>query len=135
MTISDVAKKTGLTAKSIRLYEEKHILKPPLRGANGYRSYSQANINDLMLIARARRVGFNLDECRALVMLANDPKRRSAQVKERAQKKLTEVNKKLVELNEIKAQLEFWIDECPGDDGCECPIINELQSGICHCGH
>ncbi|MGI3026749.1 MerR family DNA-binding transcriptional regulator, partial [Vibrio cholerae] len=31
MNISEVAKKTGLTAKSVRLYEEKGLIQPPLR--------------------------------------------------------------------------------------------------------
>ena len=31
MNISDVAKKTGLTSKAIRFYEEKGLVTPPLR--------------------------------------------------------------------------------------------------------
>ena len=40
MNISDVAKKTGLTSKAIRFYEEKGVVTPPLRSENGYRSYN-----------------------------------------------------------------------------------------------
>ena len=36
MNISDVAKKTGLTSKAIRFYEEKGLVTPPLRSENGY---------------------------------------------------------------------------------------------------
>ncbi|PBD34448.1 heavy metal-responsive transcriptional regulator, partial [Klebsiella pneumoniae] len=32
--ISDVAKKTGLTSKAIRFYEEKGLVTPPLRSEN-----------------------------------------------------------------------------------------------------
>ena len=35
MNISDVAKKTGLTSKAIRFYEEKGVVTPPLRSENG----------------------------------------------------------------------------------------------------
>lgn len=41
MNISDVAKKTGLTSKAIRFYEEKGLVTPPLRSENGYCTYTQ----------------------------------------------------------------------------------------------
>ncbi len=50
MNISDVAKKTGLTAKAIRFYEEKGLVTPPLRGENGYRTYTQQHLNELTLL-------------------------------------------------------------------------------------
>ncbi len=81
MNISDVAKKTGLTSKAIRFYEEKGLVTPPLRSENGYRTYSQQHLDELTLLRRARQVGFNLEECRELVALFNDPSRHSADVK------------------------------------------------------
>lgn len=75
MNISQIAKLTSLTAKSIRLYEEKGLITPPLRSESGYRTYTQQHVDDLLLIARCRRVGFSLDECKAMLTLANDPNR------------------------------------------------------------
>ncbi len=132
MNISDVAKLTGLTAKSIRLYEEKGLIQPPGRGENSYRIYSQQHVNDLLLIARAKRVGFSLEECKSLVSMAHDPQRKSLVVKEKAQEKLEQVSKKLAELELIRDQLVRWINECPGDDNSDCPIIDELSGKCCH---
>ncbi|HAI05175.1 MAG TPA: heavy metal-responsive transcriptional regulator, partial [Pantoea sp.] len=73
MNISDVAKKTGLTSKAIRFYEEKGVVKAPLRSENGYRSYSVRHLDELNLLRQARQVGFTLDACRELVALFNDP--------------------------------------------------------------
>ncbi|MCE0493002.1 Cu(I)-responsive transcriptional regulator [Vibrio salinus] len=131
MNISEVVKLTGLTAKSIRLYEDKGLITPPPRGENGYRHYNRTHLDELQLIGRAKRVGFSLEECRALVALANDPERRSAAVKEKAQEKLVQVEAKLSELEQIKQQLEHWIMECPGNDDSDCPIIDDL-TGSCH---
>lgn len=128
MNISQVAKLTALSAKSIRLYEEKGLISAPIRTANGYRTYNQSHIDDLLVIARAKRVGFTLDECKSLVCLANDPTRTSAEVKMKAQQKLTEVNRKLAELTEIKQQLELWVSKCPGNHDASCPIIDDLIS-------
>ncbi len=126
MNISDVAKITQLSAKSIRLYESKSLISEPLRGENGYRQYTQKHIDELLVIARARRVGFTLEECGSLVGLSNDQQRTSAEVKSKALAKLSEVNKKIEELNEMKRQLEDWVEKCPGDSGKECPIIDDL---------
>lgn len=57
MNISDVAKKTGLTSKAIRFYEEKGLVTPPLRSENGYRTYSQQHLDELTLLHQARQVG------------------------------------------------------------------------------
>ena len=131
MNISEVSKKTGLTAKSIRLYEEKGLIKPPHRLDNGYRDYHDQHVADLNLIARCKGVGFSLDECKAMLNLANDPERSSFTVKEKAQQKLKNVEQKLKELTVIKQQLELWIQECPGDEGSECPIIDDLKGQCC----
>ncbi|MDE1232678.1 Cu(I)-responsive transcriptional regulator [Vibrio aestuarianus] len=131
MNISQVAQLTGLTAKSIRLYEEKGLITPPLRSENGYRHYQQGHVDDLLLIARSKRVGFSLEECKSLITLANDPARTSFSVKEKAKEKLQDVSRKLVELELIKQQLEEWINECPGDEGSDCPIIDNLKGHCC----
>jgi len=134
MNISQAAKLTGLTAKSIRLYEEKGLIRAPVREDNGYRAYSHIHIEELQLIARAKRVGFSLEECKSLVNLANDPTRKSAAVRAKAQEKLIQVKAKLKELEQIKQQLEHWIDECPGNEESMCPIIDELTGNVkSHC--
>ncbi len=135
MNISEVAEKTGLTAKSIRLYEEKGLIAAPIRADNGYRTYQQRHIDDLLLIARCKRVGFSLDECKAMLQLANDPTRQSKAVKQQAQLKLEQVTKKLEELRLVQQQLQEWVNECPGDENSECPIIEDLKGHCCHCSH
>ncbi len=131
MNISDVAKKTGLTSKAIRFYEEKGLVTPPLRSENGYRSYSQQHLNELTLLRQARQVGFNLEECGELVTLFNDPARHSADVKARTLQKVAEIERHIKALQEMRTQLVALADSCPGDDSADCPIIDNL-SGCCH---
>ena len=131
MNISIVAKKTGLTSKAIRFYEDKGLVTPPLRGENGYRSYTQQHINELTLLRQARQVGFNLEECGELVNLFNDPARHSADVKARTLQKVAEIEHHIVELEAMRKQLMSLAESCPGDDSADCPIIDNL-SGCCH---
>ena len=130
MNISDVAKKTGLTSKAIRFYEEKGVVTPPLRSENGYRSYNGHHLEELNLLRQARQVGFTLDECRELVALFNNPSRHSADVKARTLQKAEEIAAHIEELHVMRARLLALAVACPGDDGAECPIINNL-AGCC----
>nr|WED68248.1 Cu(I)-responsive transcriptional regulator [Pectobacterium colocasium] len=130
MNISDVAKKTGLSSKTIRFYEEKELLTTPLRSENGYRSYDDHHVEELTLLRQARQVGFNLDECRELVTLFNNPLRRSADVKARTLQKVQEIEMHIEELKAMREQLLALAEQCPGDGGADCPIINNL-AGCC----
>ncbi|WP_151994796.1 Cu(I)-responsive transcriptional regulator [Buttiauxella massiliensis] len=131
MNISDVAKRTGLTSKAIRFYEEKGLVTAPLRSENGYRSYSQKHLDELTLLRQARQVGFNLEECRELVNLFNDPARHSADVKTRTLQKVADIEKHITELQAMRQQLLALAESCPGDENADCPIIDNL-SGCCH---
>ncbi|MCG8707065.1 Cu(I)-responsive transcriptional regulator [Brenneria sp. 4F2] len=131
MNISDVAKKTGLSRKTIRFYEEKGILTAPLRSENGYRSYSGHHIEELTLLRQARQVGFTLDECKELVALFNDPLRRSADVKARTMQRVKAIEAQMEELAAMRQRLLALTQQCPGDGGADCPIINNL-AGCCH---
>jgi len=130
MNISDVAKKTGLTSKTIRFYEEKALITAPNRSDNGYRHYSARHVEELTLLRQARQVGFNLDECGELVALFNDPARHSADVKARTLQKVAEIEKHISELGNMRQRLLTLAEQCPGDEGAECPIINNL-AGCC----
>lgn len=130
MNISDVAKKTGLTSKAIRFYEEKGLVTAPMRSENGYRSYAPKQIEELTLLRQARQVGFNLEECQELVALFNNPQRHSADVKMRTLEKAAEIARHIEELTEMRHRLLALADSCPGDDGAFCPIIDNL-SGCC----
>jgi len=130
VNISDVAKKTGLTSKAIRFYEEKGLVTAPMRSDNGYRNYTQKHLDELTLLRQARLVGFNLEECRELVHLFNDPARHSADVKARTLKKVAEIESHIEQLQAMRQQLLSLAASCPGDDGAHCPIIDNL-SGCC----
>ncbi|MGL5006305.1 MAG: Cu(I)-responsive transcriptional regulator [Plesiomonas sp.] len=126
MNISEVAKLTGLTAKTLRFYEDKGLV-IPLRQDNGYRVYSQKNQEELTLLRQARLVGFSLDECAQLLDLFRNPARRSADVKVKTEQKIVELDKQIADLTQMRRILSTLVQECPGDDKAECPIISGLS--------
>jgi DNA-binding transcriptional MerR regulator len=60
MVIHELAKQTGVPAKTIRYYESIGLLPRPKRAANNYRQYTPADVERLHFIASTRRLGFSL---------------------------------------------------------------------------
>jgi DNA-binding transcriptional MerR regulator len=60
MVIHELAKQTGVPAKTIRYYESIGLLPRPKRTANNYRQYTPADVERLRFIASARSLGFSL---------------------------------------------------------------------------
>lgn len=67
MTIKEVEKLTGLTAKSIRYYEAKGLLKVERNEENSYRNYSENEINRLKQIKLFRYLDFSIEEIKQLL--------------------------------------------------------------------
>lgn len=128
MNISEVSAESGLPVKTIRYYEEIGLIRP-LRAANGYRAFSQADGHKLSFLARARSLGFTIDACRALLALYEDTGRASADVKRVAKRHLDEVGRKIAELEEMRRTLSHLVETCHGDERPECPILDGLSGG------
>jgi DNA-binding transcriptional MerR regulator len=62
LTISAVARDTGIPARTIRFYEAEGILPPPARTNSGYRQYTPADVRRLALIKSARGLGLSVAE-------------------------------------------------------------------------
>ena len=64
MKLKEVCESTGLSRKTIRLYEEKGLLVPQMERRNGrdYREYFPEDVKRLQEIATLRRAWFTMDE-------------------------------------------------------------------------
>ena len=60
LTIGQVAKTSGVAAKTIRYYEQIGVLPAPSRGVSGYRLYDEPAVERLRFIHRARSLGLPL---------------------------------------------------------------------------
>jgi Cu(I)-responsive transcriptional regulator len=125
MNIGDVSEACGLPAKTIRYYEDIDLVRPA-RGANGYRDFSDRDAHKLAFLARARSLGFSIEECRALLSLYADRDRASSDVKRIARNHLDRIAKKIAELEAMRGTLEDLVSRCQGDDRPDCPILQDL---------
>ena len=128
MNIGDVATRSGLPPKTIRYYEEIGLLRPK-RDPNGYRAFDDGDLHKLAFLARARSLGFTIEDCRALLGLYEDRDRASADVKRVAEQHLDAIGRKIAELQGMRATLTHLVEQCHGDDRPECPILDDLAGG------
>ena len=128
MNIGDAARRSTLPTKTIRYYEEIGLI-APLRRDNGFRDYSDRDLHELRFIARARSLGFTVDQCRHLLALYRDKERSSAQVRQTAQQHIEEIREKIAELNAMEQTLTELINACAGDGRPDCPILEGLATG------
>lgn len=126
MKISEVARQTGLNARTIRYYERIGLVDSPPRLDNGYRQYSEQNIRQLWFLRHARQFGFSIDECRELLGLWANPNRRSAEVYSLVSDKVRDIEQHIRELREMKKVLTELLAKCPADDSSDCAIIDQL---------
>ncbi|MBL4725702.1 MAG: Cu(I)-responsive transcriptional regulator [Rhizobiaceae bacterium] len=125
MNIGDASKASGLPAKTIRYYEDIGLVKPH-RLENGYRMFDGDQLNKLKFLQRARGIGFTVEECRALLALYEDKNRTSADVKNIAQNRLGDIDRKMQELQSMRTLLHHLVSSCQGDDRPDCPILDDL---------
>lgn len=127
MNIGDVARRSGLPAKTIRYYEQIGLVAPD-RDANGYRRFSEDHLHKLAFLGRARALGFSIEECRALLALYEDEGRASADVKRIAQDHLDRIDRRIEELRAMRGTLAQLVHACSGDHRPGCPILADLAA-------
>ena len=68
MKLKEVCRRTGLSRKTIRLYEEKELLVPRKEVRNGreYREYTEEDVQTLLVVASLRKAWFTMEEIRRM---------------------------------------------------------------------
>ena len=125
MNISEVADRSGLPPKTIRYYEDIGLIRPK-RSDNGYRVFTDHDVHRLAFVARARTLGFPIEDCRTLLELYEDDNRTSAQVRALAQDHLEQIDDKIAKLQSLHTALSRLIAACHGDNRPDCPILDDL---------
>jgi MerR family copper efflux transcriptional regulator len=128
MNIGEAARRSGVSAKTIRYYESVGLIPAAGRTASGYRAYTVNEVETLRFIHRARSLGFSVGDVGGLLELWRDRSRASADVKAIALKHVADIERKIAELETIRRTLLDLTTRCCGDDHPDCPILEELAT-------
>ncbi len=126
MNIGDAARSSGASAKMIRHYETLGLLKRTRRSLGGYRLYDDTDVHTLRFIRRARDLGFSMADITRLLGLWQDRRRASAAVRRIAQAHISDLDRRIAEMQDLRRTLEHLVHHCHGDQRPECPILDDL---------
>ena len=125
LTIGKVARRVGIQPSAIRYYERRGILQPTVRGANGYRVYTDEAVKLLRFVKRAQSLGITLKEIMPLLNLVIQGQQPCSHIKQVAKRHLDEVNRKIYELQLLRKELHTLLRRKVGRPHANevCPII------------
>jgi DNA-binding transcriptional MerR regulator len=123
LKIEEVAKRSGLTKRTIRYYEELGILAPPERSECKVRLYTEEHIETLQKIVNAKEVlGFSLQELQQFISIGNsieiqcqdyrnttdqvERKNRLLKIDKNAGEQLELIAQKIQKIHEVQTDLE-----------------------------
>lgn len=67
MTIKEVEERTGLTRSNIRFYEKEKLIEPSRNDKNGYRDYSEKDVESIKKIAYLRTLEISIEDIRNII--------------------------------------------------------------------
>ncbi len=128
MTIGKTASKAGVGVETVRFYERRGLIDQPPRPANGgFRVYPEQTVERIRFIRQAQELGFSLAEIAGLLALRADPSADCAEVRDHAEAKLDEVDRKIAGLEHLRSALAQIIAACPGRGALgACTIMDAL---------
>jgi Predicted transcriptional regulators len=94
LTIGDVARQAHIHIETLRYYERRGLVARPPRSISNYRLYSEDTVRRLRFIKHAQALGFSLKEIRELLSLRAAPRARYADIRQRAEAKIKDVEEK-----------------------------------------
>ena len=127
MKIGKASKLSNLTVKAVRYYDNIGLVKPIKNIFSGYREYNDKDVLKLKFVGKARKFNFSIDECRELLSLYENKNRPSKDVKKLTLEKISQIDEKLKQLQNLKDELTYLADNCHGDDRPNCPILDALS--------
>ncbi len=129
LTIGQIARRSGVSAKTIRFYEEIGLLPRPPRGPNHYRRYGLADLNRLLLLRRIRLLGLPLSSAKPLLIGASDARCGDVQrqLLSLVEQRLHAIDQEIAELHSLRETVAGYqraLAACPPADDTtfsDCP--------------
>lgn len=101
----------GIDSETMRYYESRNLITKPSRLSNGYRSYSEKNLEEIKFIQHCRSLGISLEEIKVLKELTTTPSDCSS-ANTIINKNLTLIEVKIAELKNLQKQLLSLSSRC-----------------------
>lgn len=131
MTISELAKRSGVPLDTIRYYERRKLLPDPRPRGKGYRDYDESYVRRVTLIKQAKALGFTLSEIERLLSRADTTGLSCGDVRARGLEKLAELDAQIAQLQQFRRDLGELVERCPDDRERTCDVHKSLDPACC----
>lgn len=112
LRIGEIARETGVSPATVRLYERKGLLPRAIRSASGYRGFPADTLARMRLIQCALALGFTMNELSRILRRRDSGGAPCREVHLLAREKLMELTRRKKELDKLcrllKATLRQW---------------------------
>jgi len=105
MKIGELGQATGFTDKTIRYYERQGVLPAPERTSSGYRKYGPEDIDRLVFIRKAKRLGLSLEDIKGILQVHDRREATCLHVRSLLGEKLAQVDAVLKDLQTFREEL------------------------------
>jgi len=127
ITIEVLAERSGVDHEAILAYQRHGLVPKPRRVAGGLLLYRTEDVERLVFIRRAAELGFSIDSVRELSGLADRKPKDCADVHDIASRHLSDVRRRIAELERLESALAPLVQSCSRSVGLEgCPILTSL---------
>ncbi|XKE45061.1 MerR family transcriptional regulator [Halomonas organivorans] len=136
MKVSELARRAGVTAETVRHYTREGLLHPRRHPDNGYQLYDGEELDRLRFIQRARTLGFGVAEIREILEQADRGDSPCPLVRDMLAQRLPEIRSRIRELEALATRmeeaLEAWRDMPDGtpDGHSLCRLIESFPEPL-----
>lgn len=120
MRIGVLAAQAGVTAKTVRFYEDSGLLPEPPRTSAGYRDYPDEAVRRLAFIRDAQAAGLTLAEIRGVLAIRDSGRAPCQHVTDLIGQHLAQVEQRLIELTHARDALRALQRRAAATDPARC---------------
>lgn len=135
ITIGKLAQMAGVGVETVRFYQRKELLREPDTGG-AIRTYNEEDAQRIIFIKKAQELGFSLAEVKELLELNTKPRVTCGTVKKKTLDKISEIDKKIADLEKMKTSLVKLSNACDSsqDDYKQYKVQECFEFGLkCDC--
>jgi MerR family Zn(II)-responsive transcriptional regulator of zntA len=127
--VAEVGRRTGLTRKALRLYEDLGLVEPEARTDAGYRLYGDEALRRIELVNRAKVLGLTLTEAKEFLHVAEGCcGEHHPALAALVEAKLDETHQRIAELQSLRGTLESVLDRLAANEG-----VHRCEEALCTC--
>lgn len=128
ITIGDAARATGVSAKAVRLWEAKGLLRGIERTPAGYRQFRDSDLAVMRFIRQAQQLGMTLDDVKSILDMQRAGETPCGRVTQVLDARIAEIDRAMDDLAQLRQSLAMARKEAAERTGGEnaagvCPII------------